>query len=140
MKKGSHPLVLTLAAAVVSACASGSAGTPSVSPSDPPAAQASRATKNRNIITTEELAASDASNALQAVQRLRPNFLQTRGQWAQGQTPIVVYVNEVKMSDPSALERIPITDVKEIRYLNGTDATQRYGTGHGAGAIVVVRK
>ena len=34
----------------------------------------------------------------------------------------------------------PITDVKEIQWLSGTDATQRYGTGHGSGAIIVIRK
>jgi len=139
MKNGSLTSVLALAS-VMCACASGSAGAPAVSSGDPPAAQASRSTRDRDVITAEEIAASDASNALQLVQRLRPSFLQTRGQWANGQTPIIVYVNTVKMSDPSALERIPVSEVKEIRYLNGRDATQRYGMGHEAGAIIVTQK
>jgi hypothetical protein len=44
------------------------------------------------------------------------------------------------MGGPGTLAQIPITDVKEIQYLNGPDATQRYGTGHGSGAIIVIRK
>ena len=31
-------------------------------------------------------------------------------------------------------------EVKEIRYLSATDATQRFGTGHTAGAIIVTRR
>ena len=83
-------------------------------------------------------------NALQAVQRLRPNFLQTRGgassSITQGPQDVVVYVDQTRMGGPSTLAQIPITDVKEIQYLNGTDATQRYGTGHGSGVIIVIRK
>ena len=83
-------------------------------------------------------------NALQAVQRLRPNFLQTRGgatsSITQGPQDVVVYVDQTRMGGPNTLAQIPITDVKEIQYLNGTDATQRYGTGHGSGVIIVVRK
>ena len=51
-----------------------------------------------------------------------------------------MYVDQTRMGGPNTLAQIPITDVKEIQYLNGTDATQRYGTGHGSGVIIVVRK
>ena len=58
----------------------------------------------------------------------------------QGPQDVVVYVDNTRMGGPATLAQIPITDVKEIQYLNGTDATQRYGTGHGSGAIIVIRK
>jgi hypothetical protein len=58
----------------------------------------------------------------------------------QGPQDVVVYVDQTRMGGPSTLAQIPITDVKEIQYLSATDATQRYGTGHGAGAIIVIRK
>jgi hypothetical protein len=99
---------------------------------------------SRDKITSEELATIDVQNALQAVQRLRPNFLQTRGgassSITQGPIDVVVYVDQTRMGGPGTLAQIPITDVKEIQYLSATDATQRYGTGHGAGAIIVIRK
>ena len=97
---------------------------------------------SRDVITSEELNGIDVQNAYQAVQRLRPNFLQTRGNVSitQGAQPVVVYVDETRMGGPSALQQIPIAEVKEIRYLNSSDATQRYGTGHTSGAIVVLRK
>jgi outer membrane cobalamin receptor len=83
-------------------------------------------------------------NALQAVQRLRPNFLQTHGGMSSSMTlgpqDVVVYVDNTRMGGPSALSQIPITEVKEIQYLNGPDATQRFGTGHGSGAIIVTRR
>ena len=99
---------------------------------------------SRDRITSDELATVDAQNALQAIQRLRPSFLQTRGggssSLTQGAQDVVVYVDQTRMGGPSTLAQIQITDVKEIQYLNASDATQRYGTGHSAGAIVVIRK
>ena len=106
--------------------------------------QPSRTRVSRDRITSEELATIDVQNALQAVQRLRPNFLQTHGgatsSITRGPQDVVVYVDQTRMGGPGTLANIPISDVKEIQYLNGTDATQRYGTGHGSGAIIVIRK
>jgi hypothetical protein len=108
------------------------------------AAQAARPRTDPDRITAEELANLDVQNALQAVQRLRPRFLQTHGGGStsitQGPQEVVVYVDQTRMGGPRALADIPITEVREIQYLNGPDATQRYGTGHGSGAIIVIRK
>ena len=134
-------LCLIAIALVVAApgCASSPAGASSTTTQ-----QSSRSRGSRDRITAEELATIDVQNALQAVQRLRPNFLQTRGgatsSITQGPQDVVVYVDQTRMGGPNTLAQIPITDVKEIQYLNGTDATQRYGTGHGSGVIIVVRK
>jgi len=124
-----------------SGCASSSAGTPGATQQ---ASAPSRSRGSRDLITSEELAKLDVQNALDAVRRLRPNFLQTHGGLSssitQGPQDVVVYVDNTKMGGPASLAQIPITDVKEIQYLNGPDATQRYGTGHGSGAIIVIRK
>jgi hypothetical protein len=96
------------------------------------------------VITEEELANLDVQNALDAVRRLRPSFLQTHGGQSTsvtlGPQDVVVYVDNTRMGGPSALAQIPIHEVKEIQYLSGTDATQRFGAGHGSGAIIVTRK
>ena len=134
-------LVISAAALVTVGCASagGSSGATQQSASSP-----SRQRGSRDVITQEEIANTDVQTALDAVRRLRPNFLQTHGgastSITQGPQDVVVYVDNTRMGGPSALAQIPINDVKEIQYLNGTDATQRFGTGHGSGAIIVIRK
>lgn len=138
---------LLLAASVVMiapACASSPAGGAEATQQSSQASQRSRPRGSRDRITADELATIDVQNALDAVRRLRPNFLQTHGgatsSITQGSQDVVVYVDQTRMGGPSALAQIPINDVKEIQYLNGTDATQRFGTGHGSGAIIVIRK
>ena len=136
MKIRSFHLVAAFVVAAAAGCASSSTGAG--------ASQQSSRRGSPDRITQEELATIDVQNALQAVQRLRPSFLQNRGgassSITQGPQDVVVYVDQTKMGGPNSLAQIPITDVKEIQHLNGTDATQRYGTGHGSGVIIVIRK
>jgi hypothetical protein len=131
--------LLLAAVVVLPGCASPAGGSGA---SQQSAARPAHGSADR--ITADELGTIDVQNALQAVQRLRPNFLQNRGgassSLTQGPQDVVVYVDQTRMGGPSALAQIPITDVKEIQHLSGTDATQRYGTGHGSGVIIVIRK
>ena len=131
-----------LAAALAISAVVGCASSPSSGTSASQQSTPRRGSSDR--ITQEELATIDVQNALQAVQRLRPSFLQNRGgassSITQGPQDVVVYVDQTRMGGPSTLAQIPITDVKEIQHLSGTDATQRYGTGHGSGVIIVIRK
>jgi outer membrane cobalamin receptor len=136
---------LLIVAAVVIAGVPGCASSPAASgATQQSASSSSRSRGSRDVITQEELAKVDVQNALDAVRRLRPSYLQTHGGLSssitQGPQDVVVYVDNTRMGGPGTLAQIPITDVKEIQYLNGPDATQRYGTGHGSGAIIVIRK
>ena len=132
----SFHLIAALLVAAAPGCASSGAGNG--------ASQQSSHRGSPDRITQEELATIDVQNALQAVQRLRPSFLQNRGgassSITQGPQDVVVYVDQTRMGGPNSLAQIPISDVKEIQHLSGTDATQRYGTGHGSGVIIVIRK
>jgi hypothetical protein len=140
MKIRSSHLLVALVIAAAPGCASSTAGTGATQQSSQQASR--RGSPDR--ITQEELATIDVQNALQAVQRLRPSMLQNRGgassSITQGPQDVVVYVDQTRMGGPQTLAQIPITDVKEIQHLSGTDATQRYGTGHGSGVIIVIRK
>jgi hypothetical protein len=140
MKIRSFSLIAALVVAAAPGCASSSSGAGASQQSQPSSSR--RGSPDR--ITQEELATIDVQNALQAVQRLRPSFLQNRGgassSITQGPQDVVVYVDQTRMGGPNSLAQIPITDVKEIQHLSGTDATQRYGTGHGSGVIIVIRK
>jgi len=84
-------------------------------------------------------------SAFDIVQRLRPAMLRSRtstfGSDNQGQqVPVVVYSDDVRLGTVENLRTIPAMQVREIRYISATDATQRWGTGHSSGAIQVVTK
>ena len=96
-----------------------------------------------NVVTTEELADVDYMNGLQALRRLRPNWLRVRGQGTfsrQAYAGIRLYVDGRRRNDIFELERIQTSDISEMRFLTGREATTRYGTDHGDGAILVETK
>lgn len=133
-------LIISAALLSAAACASSPAGSPAATQQS----SQSSSHHSNDVLTEEDFAKTDAQTALDAVRRLRPNFLQPHGgestSLTLGRQDVVVYVDNTRMGGPSFLAQIPINEVKEIQYLNGTDATQRFGTGHGSGAIIVTRK
>lgn len=94
-------------------------------------------------ILADEVAAraSDAKTAYDIIKRLRPQFLRQRGSGSirnYNPVPVRVYVDGILQSqDVSALNEIMAYSVVEISYLNGSDATTRFGTGYENGAILV---
>lgn len=80
-------------------------------------------------------------NALDAIRRLRPAWLRggTRPAIAVGQTSTYprVHLNGVPLQNIDELEEIDARDVREMRFLNGPDASTRYGTGYMNGAILI---
>ena len=126
--------VLAAATIALAACASGGGATV--------------AQQNPNVISLEEIDASAASNAYEVIQRLRPNFLRTRGAVhgtpgaanAMEMVDLVVYLNENRLGGRDQLRQISATDIREIRYFNSSEATTKWGTGHSAGAIQVVSR
>ena|ERR1041385_782331 len=125
-----------LIAAAIAGCASSSTTSESTTTPTP--------RRDTNVITADELAKSSASDLYAAVQSLRPSFLQTRGMTSPGigTAPEVlnVYIDGIKAGDVNILHSLRAYDVKEVRKLSASDATQKYGTGHTMGAIVVTRK
>lgn len=96
--------------------------------------------KNSNIITADEIATVNVSDAYQLIRQLRPNFLRTQGVVSPNRnTPAVplVYVDGVATGDVTNLRNVPSTGIVSIEYLNGIMATQRYGTIAGGGAILI---
>ncbi len=95
------------------------------------------------MILAAELLEVERSNAYEAVQRLRPRWLQSRGAGSIGtlerDTPRV-YVDGQLYGESESLRTIDIRDIQEMRYMSASDATTRYGTNHTAGAILVVTR
>jgi len=92
------------------------------------------------MISNEELTQIPQGNAYDAIQRLRPRWLQSRGVSSmRTSTPefAQVYLDNAPMGGLGALRQISVGDIRQIRYLDSRDATTRYGTGHGGGAILV---
>lgn len=101
----------------------------------------------RNRITLEEIIreASEFRTAYDIVLRLRPHFLQ--GHPGRGKTferdrqktgtTVKVIVEGGRRGDVSLLNDVDARTVREISYLQGSEATTRYGIGYDQGVIIV---
>jgi hypothetical protein len=103
-----------------------------------------RQRRDPNVITQAELASYSTLTARQVIEQLRPQFLRVRGTTTLGNAEagdvIWVYLDGTRMGTVEVLNNIGAHEVREIRYLNPSEATNRYGTGHVQGAILVTRK
>lgn len=88
------------------------------------------ATSNR--IVEAEFEGLGQVNAYQAIERLRPRWLQMRG----GEEP-VLHIDGTRRGDVGDLRSYQISDIEEMEYLSGNDATTRFGTGYAGGVIMV---
>ena len=121
--------VVTLAALVASACAE-LGGRRAV------------AARDQALITAQELSRLNVSNAYDAVQQLRPMWLQSSGRRSSRvPTEIIVAQNNQYFGPVSSLRTFEIEAVRELRYMDSAQATA-FVTGLGSrqveGAIVVV--
>lgn len=112
--------------------------------------------RNRDKIEVDELRASPSTNLYQLIRSKRPHWLNTRGLatmatvsgtgldgsavTATAEPEIVVYVDNARFGTHESLRSLQSDDVDMLEYLNGVAATQRFGTGHVHGAIVVTRR
>jgi hypothetical protein len=130
MSAASRVLLGALLAAVAG-CASPSAGD-----------DAAGIRRSATLITREELLTSPVVNLFDAIQQLRPRFLMQRGESSinfEAGTRTVVYVDGSRAGYAEVLQSIHPGEVFEVRYLDGPQATARFGLNHGGGAILVVR-
>jgi len=119
------PLLLVVLTSTLASCTAGmSAGT---------------AGGSRYHITPEALDAirGNTQNLHQAIQQLRPIWLQSRGATAQQQLLPLVYVDGIRYGELESLRQIPISDVREVELIPARDATTQYGTGHAGGIVAV---
>ena len=120
-----------LGAVAVMACASAGGGSTSVDAGNP------------NIITADQISASQQTNAYDVVSRLRPNFLKSRGRttvYGQGSDYATVFLDGQSFGDLNSLRNISSPQISSIHYIRGTDAVTLYGMQYGAGVIDVKTK
>ncbi len=123
--------VLLLLALVVAGCASAATGERDV------------LRRDANRITAEELERATFNNLFELVRALRPAWIQPRGPMSiEDPTAgeVVVYLDGMRYGGPASLRQLRPGDVASIEYLNGTEASARFGLGHVGGAIVIHSK
>lgn len=99
--------------------------------------------RSTRVLTAEEIAEAPVTTAYEAVSRYRPQWLRTRSSPTPtnpNPSPPVVYLDGVRLGGLSELERISAGVVERMEYLYPNDATNRFGTGHTGGAILVTTR
>jgi hypothetical protein len=132
MKKHAFlPLFSVALALLLSSCATG--GTSSRS--------------SGNTLTAEEIAEVQALTAYEAIQYARPRWLTPRTLRAGGTPSMgsdrggpVVYLDGVRVGTVGELRRVRADRVTLLEYLSPSDATNRFGTNHDSGAILVTTR
>jgi hypothetical protein len=95
-----------------------------------------------DILSGPELRETGATDAYEAVQRLRPRWLVVRSGMRSFsmETEVVVFQDQLFLGNQDALKRMGIEGIYEIRYLDGSTAKATLpglGDRHVQGAIVV---
>lgn len=90
-----------------------------------------------HVLTAAELSLTGARDALRAIETARPSWLAPGGGPLAAADRVQVYIEGTRYNDVSDLQRVSVAAIREIQYLEGREATARYGSGHSGGAIVV---
>ena len=116
---------IVLAASIASNCVSGTR------PASQPVAQtrenraAGEPSSSAFVLTEQQLAKMPQTRSLyEGVLDARPDVLRYRN------TSPTVYLDGRLLGSIDALQRIPVASVQEVRLLNPTEATFRYGRSH----------
>ena len=88
-------------------------------------------------ITPEELVEYQSFSVLAVIRRLRPRWLRGRGTTGYP----VPFLDASRLGNSlDELDRVNVSAVESIRYLDASEATLKYGTNFPAGAIEVVSR
>ena len=96
-----------------------------------------------NVITADEVAGSTAQNAYEMINKMRPQYLKTRGRTTVLlDTPdrASVFMDGVLFGTPDALKTIATSQIREVRFYAATDAGIKFGSQYGAGVIDIKTK
>lgn len=94
-------------------------------------------------LTQEELAATNSGNLFDAIEKLRPEWLTSRGPTSVSDATLTsahVYMNGSFLGDVDYLRQVQWTDVSSVRYWDAGPASARFGMGHPRGVIELIRK
>lgn len=96
-----------------------------------------------NVLSAEQLAGTNSSNLFDAIFKLRPDWLNTRGPTSvTNPTPTLasVYMGGSNLGKIDYLRQVGVLDVSEVRFWEAARASARFGQGHPRGVIELIRK
>lgn len=92
----------------------------------------------QSVLTRQQIEDPRFSTAYDVVRALRSNWLNARGNASfRFKVEVQVYLDGTHLGGVQALQNISTPAIQYIHYINGTDATTRWGIGHGRGVIFV---
>ena len=104
----------------------------------------SRSAVDQYVITLAEIEATEARDAYEVVQQLRPRWMnRNRGQRSINESAsdyAKVVLDDLPPREFASLREIPRNAILEIRFLEPREATFQYGTGYNAGVVKVTTK
>ena len=96
-----------------------------------------------NMLSAEQLAGTNSSNLFDAIFKLRPDWLNSRGPTSvTDPTPTLasVFMGGSNLGRIDYLRQVGILDVSEVRFWDAARASARFGQGHPRGVIELIRK
>ena len=94
-------------------------------------------------LTREQLTAANTDNLYDAITKLRPEWLTSRGPTSvTDATPTSpdVYMNGSMLGKVDYLRQVRLLDVTEVKYWDAGAASARFGMGHPRGVIEITRR
>ncbi len=128
MRSGRSVALLLLSAGLLAGCASARGHAPTA--------------QSRSRLSRAELAATNASNLYDAIAKLRPEWLTSRGPTSVTNTsPTLadVYMNGTMLGGIDYLRQVSVLEVSEVRFWEAGAASARFGLGHPRGVIELIR-
>jgi hypothetical protein len=96
-----------------------------------------------SIITADEIAATRETYVYDVVQKLRPNFLRSRGTTSVSPNVVTlpnVYIDGQSYGDVNSMKQVLAGTVREIRYYDAASGSARFGMQNSAGVIELLTK
>lgn len=80
------------------------------------------------VVTSSDLVSTNERWTVDAVRRLRPEFLRGSARGPQtGRPEIALYLNSAYVGDVSLLNSIPLAEIREIAFLHPVEARVQFG-------------
>lgn len=107
------------------------------------ASQGQSRSSSLNQLTRTDLAAANSDNLYDAITKLRPEWLSSRGPTSVSNstpTSVDIFMGGSLLGKADYLKQVSVLDVSEVRYWDAASASARFGMGHPRGVIEITRK
>ena len=97
----------------------------------------------RSQLTRDELATANSNNLYDAIAKIRPEWLSSRGPTSvtnSTPTSVDVFMNGSMLGSADYLKQLGVLDISEVKYWDAASASARFGMGHPRGVIELTRK